>query len=267
MNFAMIKGAAMTAGRFVVKHKGVILSGMATVGVLATAYFAYKESDEAKERLAKAEVEKGAPLTKVETIKTAAPAMKKTLFATGMTIAVIWGSRFLDEKDKKELRETIRDIREEYRTFRDLNDKESTDKTLQEMADKKNPLPTASDDNIVYKIYDQTNKFGFEATLQQVKIGWAAMNKEFITKGRTTFATFYKAIGVTAPAAVDELGWDKDVMPKHYYETYGRDFLWIDYELTHNPSRWSDYEWEMCAVEGPFFVVDRQPGHHWRNNK
>ena len=81
--------------RFLNENSSTLLSFTAGAGVILTAISASKASIEAKEKL---EVEN--PQTKLDKIKTVAPCYIKTAVIAGVTLASIFGSRYLDQKKR-----------------------------------------------------------------------------------------------------------------------------------------------------------------------
>lgn len=83
------KATVKVIKEFCVKNAPTILTGISIAELLAASYFWVKNTPKAQEKLKKAEEEKGEKLTKVETVKTAAPAYIPAATMTAMTITTL----------------------------------------------------------------------------------------------------------------------------------------------------------------------------------
>lgn len=99
-----------------------ILTCIGAVGVVGTAISAAKATPKAMTLVNDAEFRKGAPLTKKETFKAAAPAYVPTAVIGLSTIACIFGANILNKKYQASLMSAYALLDNSYREYRDKVD-------------------------------------------------------------------------------------------------------------------------------------------------
>ena len=104
-------------GKF--KYGSIALTCLGGLGVIATSVLAARSTPKAMKLLENAKEEKGEELTKVEVIKTAAPAYASTIAVGAATIACIIGIGLLDRRSQGSLMSAYALLDKSYRTYRD----------------------------------------------------------------------------------------------------------------------------------------------------
>lgn len=93
----------MNAKLFIKKNASTILTGLGTIGVVATSVMAVKATPRALDLIEKAEKEKGDELTKWETVKVAGPTYLPAILLGTSTIACIFGAQILNQRQQAAL--------------------------------------------------------------------------------------------------------------------------------------------------------------------
>ena len=101
------------------KYGSIALTCLGGLGVIATSVLAARSTPKAMKLLEEAKEEKGEELTKVEVIKTAAPAYASTIAVGAATIACIIGIGLLDRRSQGSLMSAYALLDKSYRTYRD----------------------------------------------------------------------------------------------------------------------------------------------------
>lgn len=120
------------------KHAATILTIVGSIGVIATAVTAAKDSPKANKLIEKAEQEKRRQLTTFEKVKTAAPAYIPTLVVGGATIACVLGANVLNKKSQASLASAYAMLDASYKEYRkkveELYGEGSDDSVISEIA-------------------------------------------------------------------------------------------------------------------------------------
>lgn len=120
-------------GKF--RYGSIALTCLGGLGVIATSIIAARSTPKAMRLLESAKKEKGEELTKVEVIKTAAPAYIPTIAVGAATIACIFGIGLLDKRSQGSLMSAYALLDKSYRTYRDKVTEiygENADETVKE---------------------------------------------------------------------------------------------------------------------------------------
>ena len=112
-------GNLLRNSRLVLKKNGAtILTCVGGVGVIATTVMAVKATPKALLLLEEAKKEKGEELTKVEVVKTAAPAYIPTAVMGVSTIACIFSANMLNKRHQAALTSAYALLNQSYKEYR-----------------------------------------------------------------------------------------------------------------------------------------------------
>lgn len=120
-------------GKF--RYGSIALTCLGGIGVIATSFMAARSTPKAMKLLENAKEEKGEKLTKIEAIKTAAPAYISTVVVGAATIACIVGIGLLDRRGQGSLMSAYALLDKSYRTYRNKVTElygENADETVKE---------------------------------------------------------------------------------------------------------------------------------------
>ena len=105
-------------GAFWKRNGSTILTIVGAAGVIATAVLAAKETPKAKRILKEAEQEKGEELTKLEIVKTVAPAYIPAMVTGAATIACIFGANSLSKNQQASIASAYALLDSSYKEYR-----------------------------------------------------------------------------------------------------------------------------------------------------
>ena len=115
-----------------------VLTCVGAIGVVATAVVTAKATPKAIAMLKKAEEEKGEELTKLEIVKTAAPAYIPAILIGTSTIACVFGANILNKQHQASLASAYALLDNSYREYRkkvdELYGEDTDDRVLVELA-------------------------------------------------------------------------------------------------------------------------------------
>lgn len=119
-------------------HVSTLLTCIGAVGVIATSVMAVKATPKATKLLETSEKEKGEKLTKMEVIKTAAPAYIPAALVGASTIACIFGANFLTKKSQASIASAYALLDRSYKEYRNkvnaLYGEEADDEVIAKVA-------------------------------------------------------------------------------------------------------------------------------------
>ena len=95
----------------------IILTCLATIGVVATSVMAAKASKKASERIIEAKIEKGNELTKSETVKIIAPVYIPTIVMGLTTISCIFGINVLNARQQTSIASAYALVDHSYKEY------------------------------------------------------------------------------------------------------------------------------------------------------
>lgn len=215
-----------------------ILSGIASVGVIASTVMAVKATPKALLLLEDATNQKNDELSKIEVVRVAAPAYIPTAIACLSTIICILGANALNRKQQASLISAYALLNDSFKKYRaaainiygddaDSKIKAKTAKMTYVSHDGYfvyNPdLDFESEKLLFYDFYAQ--KY-FNATLAAVINAQYHLNRNLILRGYVTINEFYEFLGIDIVENGDDVGWNMD-----YLMTNG--LLWLDFENEH----------------------------------
>lgn len=158
------------------RNGSTILAVVGAAGVIATAVLAAKETPKAKRILKEAEEEKGEELTKLEVVKTAAPAYIPALLTGAATIACIFGVKGLSGNQQASIASAYALLDRSYKEYRkkvnDIYGDDADDRVKDEIArDKYGEVePSTDDDKQLFLDFNTLEYFEarFEDVVQKV---------------------------------------------------------------------------------------------------
>lgn len=155
------------------KCKGsTILAFVGAAGVVATGVLAAKETPKAMRILKEAEEEKGEALTKVEVVKTVAPAYIPAVVTGAATIVCIFGINSLSKKQQASIASAYALLDSSYKEYRNkvnaIYGDDADDRVKDEIArDKCEDAEPSTDDNVKLFLDFNTLEY-FEAPFDKV---------------------------------------------------------------------------------------------------
>ena len=137
--------------RFFKNNSSTILTCVGAVGVIATAVLAVTATPKALKVMEKAEEENGKKLTKLETVKVAAPAYIPAALTGASTIACIFGANILNQRQQAHMASAYALLNTSYANYRN-----KVKELYGEEADEKVRVEMVEDD------YDEFDDLDFE---------------------------------------------------------------------------------------------------------
>ena len=207
--------------KYLRNHSPTILSGIASVGVIASTVMAVKATPKALQLLEDATNEKDDKLSKIEVIRIASPAYIPTAVTCLSTIICIFGANALNRKQQVSLMSAYALLNDSFKNYRDAaNSVYGDDADSKIKAEVAKTTYVSCDGYSIYNpdmdfenekllFYDFYSQRYFNATLPAVL---NALNE------------FYEFLGVAPIDGGDDIGWNMD------YMMTGCGALWLDFE-------------------------------------
>lgn len=213
---------------FVKRNSATILTCVGAAGVIATTVTAVKATPKAMILLEKAKEEKGEELTKVETVKIAAPVYIPTMVLGVSTLACIFGANILSKKGQASLMSAYALVDSSYKDYRkkvdELYGEEAGTQVRAEIAkDKYNEEPIqVKDGRILY--YDMYSQQYFESTPFEVQLAEYELNKTLMIEDGVYLNDWYRYLGIDQLEQGFDFGWTVGANMEAYWQT------WIDFK-------------------------------------
>lgn len=210
------------------RHVSGVLTVTASVGVIATAYFASEESEGAKEA-----VKEKKPANVHEHLLAVLPKRKKTIISTAVTVGCIVGSHTIDMQTIAKLAGSYAAIGGAFSRFkgeakRYLGDRyEELESKFEEEEDELH-----SDAEVVHWFYEPITGQFFEASWREY---WEAIDdahKIVTLTNSLRFNDFLQFFGLKSKLS-NAIGWDTGDLECEY----GYPWVDIDYEERNNPEK------------------------------
>lgn len=216
-----------------------ILTCIAAVGVIGTAVLAVRAATKAEKLLQKATDEKGEELTKLEVVKTVAPAYISTTIVGVSTISCIIGANMLNKHQQATMASAYAMLNQTYQRYRKAANAvygENADNKIQaEMAKDVyaysgcfmgngliyHPDLDRSSDKILF--YDSNSQQYFQATISAVLNAIYHLNRNLVLRGEVTLNEFCDFLGIDKVDDGDSIGWNAD-------ELIESGLMWLDFE-------------------------------------
>lgn len=217
------------------KHASpTILTCVAVAGVIGTTALAVRGTTKAQELLREATNEKGEELTKLETVKVAAPAYIPTVLIGISTISCIVGANILNKRQQATMASAYAMLSQTHQQYR-----KAAKAVYGEDADNKIQAEMAKDvyingDGLIYDpdmdkvsdkilFFDTNSQRYFQATIPAVLSAMYHLNRNLALKGDVTLNEFFEFIGIDKIPDGDDVGWSCD-------ELYESGLCWLDFE-------------------------------------
>lgn len=213
---------------FVKRNSATILTFVGAAGVIATTVTAVKATPKAILLLEKAKEEKGEELTKVETVKIAAPVYIPTVVLGVSTLACIFGANILSKKGQASLMSAYALADSSYKDYRkkvdELYGKEAGSQVRAKLAkDKYNECPIEVEDG-KRLYYDNYSRQYFEATPFEVQKAEYELNKTLMLEDGVYLNEWYRQLGIDQLEHGFDFGWTVGANMESYWQT------WIDFD-------------------------------------
>lgn len=203
-------------GRFLKKHGPLILSALASGGVIGTAYLAVRGSKKSANKQAEAAVKKGEPLTKKEQLVVSAPAYIPALTLGGITIACIIGSNAMSRSQQAALIGALALVEKRYQDY-----KNKVVETVGEIEEANISREIAKDNVIATRqrafdlgsgekllFFEELSGEYFEATEAEVLYAEYHFNRNFVLAGHALLNQLYDWYGLPHTKAGEVMGWN-----------------------------------------------------------
>lgn len=213
---------------FVKRNSATILTCVGAVGVIATTVTAVKATPKAIMLLEKAKEEKGEELTKIETVKIAAPVYIPTMVLGVSTLACIFGANLLNKKAQASLMSAYALVDSGYKDYRkkvdELYGEEASTQVRAELAKdkyKEQPLEVKDGYQLYYDMYSRQY---FESTPFQVQLAEYELNKTLMIEDGAYLNEWYRHLGIDQLEHGFNFGWTVGANMESYWQT------WIDFK-------------------------------------
>lgn len=214
---------------FLKRNSPTILTAIGSAGVIATTVTAVKATPKALYLLENARVEKGENLTKLETVKVAAPVYIPSILIGASTIACIFGANALSKRQQASLMSAYALLNNSYKEYKnkvkDILGEEAALNIETEIA-KDNYVEATPINERKELFYDAYSKRYFEATIYEIQEAEYKLNRDFITRDYAMLNEWYKYIGLEELSAYNDVGWSTGMVFDYYWEN------WIDFGHT-----------------------------------
>lgn len=232
------------------RNASTILTCLSTLGLVGTVVLAVQDTPKAMRALTDAKLEKGsAELTKLETVKAAAPAYIPTAAAGTATLVCMFAANVLNRKQQAALvsayaalERTFQNYREKVALFagREL-DNAAWAATEDEQQDKTDNRPPWNEKQTFYL---EGYPGFFERTMEEVRTAEYVLNRNFILRGQATFNEFLTLLGLDRQEKEgDDVGWDNYIGEALY------GYRWVDFDHIY---RMTDDGMVICEIALPF---------------
>ena len=208
-------------------NASTILTCAGSVGVVATAVVAVKDTPKAMQIIEQAEEAKGESLTVVEKIKYAGPVYIPAILIGASTLACIFGAHSLNKRQQASLMSAYALLDNSYKEY-----KKKVDEVYGEGADARIKGEIAKDKYYQEDIhvedekqlfYDYFSERYFESTMEEVMQAEYYLNRTLHTRDYAYLNDYYDMIGLEQIPSGWKLGWSIGAALSHYRKT------WIDF--------------------------------------
>jgi hypothetical protein len=213
---------------FLKRNSSTILTCIGSAGVVVTAVLAATETPKAVILLEEAKQEKGEDLTKLEAVKTAAPAYIPAVLSGVATIGCVVGANILNHRQQASLMSAYALVENSYKQYRDkvidLYGEEVDLHIKKEIAkDKYDEVDIDLTEGKQLYFDDFSGRY-FESTPELVQRAEYLLNKEASLHGYVCLNNFYELLDIPPVDGGDELGWSANELQTACWS------VWIDFE-------------------------------------
>lgn len=241
---------------FLKRNSSTILTCVGAAGVVATTVMAVKATPKALSLIENAKEEKGAELTKWETVKVAGPTYIPTIIAGAATIACIFGSNIINKHQQASLMSAYALLDNSYKEYKkkvdEMYGEEAGQNVRAEIAKDKytGDVKVLEDDNELF--FDFYSGRYFESTKEQVMLAEYETNRAMFVNGAVGLNEFYKFLGLEPRPEYDNIGWTCAQLEEMYWHP------WIEFdheEVTIDEDSGDNAGLECTIVHLPFEPV------------
>ena len=240
---------------FLRSNSSTILTCIGGVGVVATVVTAVKATPKAMALVEEAKAEKGAELTKVETVITAAPAYITTAVLGVSTLACIFGANALNKRQQAALTSAYALLDNSYKEFKakvqELYGTGTLDVVKGELAKdkyKEKPFKVSEEMEL---FYDDFSGRYFESTRERVLQAEYELNRTLAYDYGVFLNEWYDMLGIETVDYGDYLGWSS-------YELV--ETTWASWVNFHHKKVLIDDDLECTII-----VMDFEPTYDFEN--
>lgn len=193
---------------FLKKNSSTILTCVGAAGVVATSVLAVKETPKAMLLLENAKEEKGEELTKLEVVKTAAPAYIPAIVTGAATIACIFGANVLNKRHQAALTSAYALLDSSYKEYKskviELYGDEADIRIREELVKDHYEETEVEDGKVLF--YDEFSQRYFESTTENVLRAEYELNR-MVAGGGAYLNDWYYLVGLEMTDYGDFMGW------------------------------------------------------------
>jgi hypothetical protein len=238
--------------RFIKNNSATILTVAGAVGVVTTTVSAVKATPKVLSLLDEVKKEKGEELTKLETVKIAAPAYIPAFISGAATIACIFGANIINKRTQASLMSAYALLDNSYKEYKQkVNDiyGEDVDKKIKQEIAKDHYDEKITVDKDKQLFYDFFSGRYFESTIEDVQRAEYRINRNLAMRDYATLNEFYDLLGLEPIEGGDKLGWSTGMHFEYYWSS------WIDF--THELTVLED------GLECYLVIIDHEPLLGW----
>lgn len=239
---------------FFKRNSATILTVAGATGAIATAIMAVKATPKAMQLLDEAKDEKGEELTKLETIRVAAPVYIPTILVGASTVACIFGANVLNKRKQASLMSAYALLDNSYKEYKrkvdELYGKEAGENVRAEIAKDKYADDDISLDDGNELFYDFYSGRYFETTQAKLVEAEYELNRKVQVDGYACLNDFYEMIDIDPiPSGYDE-GWSSGALYDMYWQS------WVDF--SHEKTLITEDD-ELEGLECTIVVIQTEP--------
>ena len=232
----MMNSLINNSKRFLKLNVSTILTGIATVGVIATSIMTAKATVKAVRLLDEKKSEQKGLVNKHEVIKIVAPVYISTLAIGVSTVICLLSANAFNRKQQASLISAYSLVNNSYKNYRnkvkEMYGEEAHSKIVDAIAVEKaddiniytecicsvgNLLPNDYSTTTI-KFYDEYSNRFFESTMERVLIAEYHLNRNFVLRGYAYLNEFYEFLGLELTDYGSVTGWEIE-----------DEFYWIDF--------------------------------------
>lgn len=224
----VVQGLVGKSRLFLRKNSGTILTGIGVVGVVSTVVAALEAGPKAVRLLKEAEEEKGEKLTKLETVRVAAPIYIPTVVLGASTIICIVGANVVNKQKQASLVSAYAVLDKSYKQYKGKVAQLLGEDTVREIQDeivkdeyKDADIDELDDDKVLF--YDELTKQYFESTLYDVQRAEYSINRDIHMQGWSLLSDYCKALDIPVSEYTESLGWSEGGNFDMYWQG------WVDF--------------------------------------
>lgn len=213
---------------FLRSNSSTILTCIGGVGVVATVVTAVKATPKAMALIEEAKEEKGADLTKVETVITAAPAYITTAVLGVTTLACMFGANALNKRQQATMMSAYALLDNSYKEFKakvnELYGDDASANVRGEIAKDHYEDADIHVDDGKQLFYDEFSNRYFESTMENVLNAEMQINRMLAQDSGVYLNEFYEFLGIPTIEYGDYMGWSSFALCEMYW------WSWIEFK-------------------------------------